>query len=90
MPRKSLVTTHYTRGDLLTRIQAALGQLGKDPDTVTIDDLGPVDEFHVGGRVATSSNLRTGSTSPLTSMFSMLDVVSAVLVGLPRTDTVAG
>ena len=57
MPRKSLVTTHYTRGDLLTRIQAALGQLGKDPDTVTIDDLGPVDEFHVGGRLATQQFL---------------------------------
>lgn len=57
MPRKSLVTTHYTRGDLLTKIQAALGQLGKYPDTVTIDDLGPVDEFHVGGRVATQQFL---------------------------------
>ena len=57
MPRKSLVTSHYTRGDLLTRIQAALGQLGKDPDSVTIGDLGPVDEFHVGGRAATEQFL---------------------------------
>ncbi|NNE58582.1 MAG: class I SAM-dependent methyltransferase [Hellea sp.] len=26
--------------------------MGKTPDTITIDDLAPVDEFHIGGRVA--------------------------------------
>lgn len=43
---------HYTHGDLLGAITSGLGQLGKTPDTVTIEDLAPVDEFHIGGRQA--------------------------------------
>ncbi|MEM9562504.1 MAG: class I SAM-dependent methyltransferase [Actinomycetota bacterium] len=45
---------HYGRGGLLATIDAALVEAGLDPRTVTVDDLGPVDEFHVGGRIATA------------------------------------
>jgi hypothetical protein len=39
---------------LLTAIEAGLEALGKTTSNVTIDDLGPVDEIHIGGRAATS------------------------------------
>lgn len=53
----NLVENHYTRGDLLGAIRAGLARLGKTPETVTIEDLALVDEFHIGGRVATRSFL---------------------------------
>jgi len=52
-----LVENHYTRGDLLGAILAGVEELGKTPETVSIDDLAPVDEFHIGGRVATRAFL---------------------------------
>ncbi|MDH3414136.1 MAG: methyltransferase domain-containing protein [Gammaproteobacteria bacterium] len=52
-----LVATHYTHGGLLDAIIAGVGKLGKTPDTVLIEDLAPVDEFHIGGRVATENFL---------------------------------
>jgi ubiquinone/menaquinone biosynthesis C-methylase UbiE len=47
------VSDHYRHGALLESIRTALGALGKTVETVTIEDLGPVDEFHIGGRPAT-------------------------------------
>ena len=53
----NLVANHYTRGDLLSAIRDGVEKLGKTPETVTIEDLAPVDEFHIGGRMATRSFL---------------------------------
>lgn len=53
MSNDKAVSEHYTHGDLLNSIQAALAKLGKTVDSVTIEDLAPVDEFHIGGRQAT-------------------------------------
>lgn len=47
------VARHYARGDLIAAIEAGLGQTTSPPTGVTIDDLAPVDEFHIGGRSAT-------------------------------------
>ena len=47
------VNDHYTPLDLDTKILRALTAAGKDPDRLTIDDLMPIDEFHVRGRKAT-------------------------------------
>ncbi len=47
------VTNHYRHGGLLGAIEEALSNLGKSPEDVTIEDLSPVDEFHIGGRQAT-------------------------------------
>jgi ubiquinone/menaquinone biosynthesis C-methylase UbiE len=47
------VSKHYTHGTLLGAIQASINKLGKTTDSVTIEDLAPVDEFHIGGRLAT-------------------------------------
>lgn len=46
------ISRHYARGDLLEAILSGVEKMGKTPATVTIDDLAPVDEFHIGGRVA--------------------------------------
>ncbi len=53
----TVVANHYTHGTLLDAILAGVERLGKSPDTVTVDDLGPVEEFHIGGREASASFL---------------------------------
>jgi len=49
------VSDHYLHGDLLKAIEAALPALGKTLSNVTIEDLAPIDEFHIGGRQATDN-----------------------------------
>ncbi|MFK7841664.1 MAG: cyclopropane-fatty-acyl-phospholipid synthase family protein [Sphingorhabdus sp.] len=46
------VAQHYRHGNLRASIEAGLHQLGKSSENVTIEDLAPVDEFHIGGRSA--------------------------------------
>ena len=53
MPDHRLVSEHYSRDRLSDAIRDGLSKLGKRIDDVTVDDLGPVDEFHIGGRPAT-------------------------------------
>ena len=53
MSYEKTVSEHYTHGELLTAIQDSIIKLGKTIDDVSIDDLAPVDEFHIGGREAT-------------------------------------
>lgn len=52
MPERARIAAHYTQGRLLESIRAGLERLGKSPESVTVDDLGPVEEFHIGGRSA--------------------------------------
>lgn len=47
------IARHYSHGTLEQSILDALQQAGKDPDHLTVEDLAPVDEFHIGGRQAT-------------------------------------
>ena len=47
------VAKHYAHGTLETAILEALQKAGKTPDKLTVADLAPVDEFHIGGRQAT-------------------------------------
>ena len=51
------VARHYTRNDLLQAISVGVEQLGKDSEELTIEDLAPVDEFHIGGALATRAFL---------------------------------
>lgn len=53
MFKEKTVSDHYTHGSLLDSIQASITRLGKTIGSVTVEDLGPVDEFHIGGREAT-------------------------------------
>jgi ubiquinone/menaquinone biosynthesis C-methylase UbiE len=51
------VTSHYTHGQLLLAIRQGLQKLGKTEHDVTLEDLGPVEEFHIGGRQASAEFL---------------------------------
>jgi len=53
MSSDKAVSEHYLHGDLLNAIQAAITELGKTIDSISIEDLASVDEFHIGGRQAT-------------------------------------
>ena len=57
MQNDKVVSDHYTHGSLLAEIEAAIDRMGKTLDSITIDDLGAVDEFHIGGRLATDNLL---------------------------------
>ena len=54
---QTTVADHYTHGALLTVIRKGLESLRKTPETATINDLGAVDEFHIGGRQASGDFL---------------------------------
>ena len=47
------VSGHYTVAELGDQILDALQAAGKNVDALTVDDLAPVDEFHIRGRAAT-------------------------------------
>jgi SAM-dependent methyltransferase len=54
MAEKRTVADHYGHGQLLDGILDGIAKIGKTPETITIDDLAAVDEFHIGGRQATA------------------------------------
>ena len=58
MPDRKTVATHYASNELLHRIEAGIQQLGLTRCSVSVEDLGPVDEFHIGGRIATERFLK--------------------------------
>ncbi|MBS1270507.1 MAG: Sarcosine/dimethylglycine N-methyltransferase [Gammaproteobacteria bacterium] len=64
MFKENTISKHYTHGSLLDSIRAGIERLGKTPDTVGVEDLGPVDEFHIGGREASESFLDRLQLSP--------------------------
>ena len=53
MINEEAVSQTYAHGDLLHAIEASVAKLGIAVDILTIDDLAPVDEIHIGGRQAT-------------------------------------
>ena len=57
MPDTLVVTNHYTHGELIDAIRDGVEKIGKSIEEVDIDDLAPVDEFHIGGRIATETFL---------------------------------
>ena len=58
------VSEHYTVCDLGNRILSALKAAGKDLDALTVDDLAPVDEFHIRGRTATDELVQWVEVQP--------------------------
>jgi len=57
MPDLNLVRNHYTHGHLLDAIRDGVARLGKTVGQVSVGDLSSIDEFHIGGRVATEAFL---------------------------------
>lgn len=47
------ISTHYSRGDLLSRLNAALIEDGVDPEYPSMEALAPYDQFHGRGQEAT-------------------------------------
>jgi len=72
---KSSVERHYTRGDLLERLLAALAATGKNLDALVAADLSPVDEFHTRGRDATDE---LAALAGITADLHVLDVGSGI------------
>lgn len=57
MPVQSDVSRHYTHGALVQTIRDGIVSAGKTTETVTVDDLALIDEFHIGGRGASEEFL---------------------------------
>ena len=58
------IHSYYSPNDLYNRIIEALDEIGKDPSRVTLDDLQPVDEFHIRGNVATRELIELAGFTP--------------------------
>jgi len=69
------ISGHYTSGDLLTRLQAALADDGVDPDHPTIEALAPFDQFHGRGLEATEEIAGALTVAPTDHL---LDVGSGI------------
>ena len=55
---------YYSPNDLYNKIIAGLNKLGKDLSGVTLDDLQPVDEFHIRGDTATKELIKLAAFTP--------------------------
>jgi len=55
---------YYSPNNLYNKIIDGLNELGKDLSEVTIDDLQPVDEFHIRGDVATNELIEISRFTP--------------------------
>ncbi len=53
MQTEQAIALHYAHGSLEQAILDGLAAAGKDLDHLSLKDLAPVDEFHIGGRPAT-------------------------------------
>lgn len=71
MSRDVDVADHYANPTLIEAIRTGLATIGKTPETVAVDDLAPVDEFHIGGRRASVEFLDQLGLAPA---MQMLDV----------------
>ena len=58
------IHSYYSPNDLYNSIIEALDEIGKDLSKVTLDDLQPVDEFHIRGGTATKELIKLSGFSP--------------------------
>lgn len=69
------IKTHYGRPDLATVILAALEEAGADIQKLSLEELAPIDEFHIRGRAAT---LELAKAADLRSTQRVLDIGSGI------------
>lgn len=69
------IQMHYTRPDLGDIILTALEKAGKNINQLTPEDLAPIDEFHIRGRIAT---LELAHAAGLDATKHVLDVGSGI------------
>ena len=58
------IHSYYSPNDLYNKIIEGLNKLGKDLSKITLDDLQPVDEFHIRGDVATKELIKLSGFTP--------------------------
>jgi SAM-dependent methyltransferase len=58
------IHNYYSPNDLYNKIIEGLDKLGKDLSKITLDDLQPVDEFHIRGNVATQELIKLANFTP--------------------------
>ena len=58
------IHSYYSPNDLYNKIIDGLNKIGKDLSKVTLDDLQPVDEFHIRGDVATKELIKLSNFTP--------------------------
>lgn len=58
------IHSYYSPNDLYNKIIKGLDNLGKDLSSLELDDLQPVDEFHIRGDVATKELIKLANFSP--------------------------
>ena len=69
------IKTHYGRSDLAEVILGALEDAGVDIQQLSLEELAPVDEFHIRGRAAT---LELAQAAGLSSTKRVLDIGSGI------------
>jgi len=58
------IHSYYSPNDLYNKIIEGLNKLGKDLSKITLDDLQPVDEFHIRGDAATKELIKLSAFTP--------------------------
>ena len=58
------IHSYYSPNDLYNKILDGLNNLGKDLSALTLDDLQPVDEFHIRGDTATKELIKLSDFTP--------------------------
>ena len=58
------IHSYYSPNNLYNKIIEGLNEIGKDLSKVTLDDLQPVDEFHIRGDIATKELIKLSNFSP--------------------------
>jgi SAM-dependent methyltransferase len=71
MSENNAISEHWGKGDVYAQIISALEGVGKNLDTLTIEELGPVDHYHVRGFPAT---VELGDQLPIMSGQHILDI----------------
>ena len=62
--KKEHVRSYYSPNDLYNKIIGGLNTLGKDLSGITLEDLQPVDEFHIRGDTATKELIELAEFTP--------------------------
>jgi MPBQ/MSBQ methyltransferase len=58
------IQAQYARGDVWAAIASAIRDAGLDPDRLSLDDLAPLEEFHIGGRRASAELAEMAGLAP--------------------------
>ena len=58
------IHSYYSPNDLYNKILKGISEIGKDLSEITLDDLQPVDEFHIRGDVATKELINLSKFTP--------------------------